>query len=57
MGGLRSMARGPGVSETQAARGAATLAPAILGGMKKQSQARPACGKETVPVFRALRVP
>ncbi|MEX2531654.1 MAG: hypothetical protein WD960_12860 [Gemmatimonadota bacterium] len=35
MGGLRSMAKELGISETQAASGAAALAPAILGGMKK----------------------
>jgi hypothetical protein len=34
MGGLPSMAREFGVSETQAASGAAALVPAILGGFK-----------------------
>lgn len=38
MGGLQSMARELGVSEAQAASGAAALAPAILGGLKKQAQ-------------------
>lgn len=42
MGGLQAMARELGVSETQAASGAAALAPAILGGFKKQAQAQPA---------------
>jgi hypothetical protein len=42
MGGLQSMARELGVSETQAAQGAEALIPAILGGMKKQAQAQPA---------------
>lgn len=42
MGGLQSMARELGVSETQAASGAAALAPAILGGFKKQAQSQPA---------------
>jgi hypothetical protein len=42
MGGLQSMARELGVSEDQAAHGAAALAPAILGGFKKQAQAQPA---------------
>ncbi|WP_291985171.1 DUF937 domain-containing protein [Candidatus Accumulibacter sp. ACC007] len=42
MGGLQSMARELGVTETQAASGAAALAPAILGGFKKQAQAQPA---------------
>ena len=42
MGGLPSMARELGVSETQAASGAAALLPAILGGFKKQAQAQPA---------------
>ena len=42
MGGLQSMARELGISETQAASGAAALAPAILGGFKKQAQAQPA---------------
>ena len=41
MGGLESMARELGVSETQAANGAAALVPAILGGFKKQAQAQP----------------
>lgn len=38
MGGLQSMARELGVSEAQVASGAAALAPAILGGLKKQAQ-------------------
>jgi hypothetical protein len=42
MGGLQSMARELGVSETQAASGADALLPAILGGFKKQAQAQPA---------------
>ena len=42
MGGLQSMARELGVSETQAASGAEALLPAILGGFKKQAQAQPA---------------
>lgn len=42
MGGLGSIARQLGVSEQQAASGAAALAPAILGGFKKQAQAQPA---------------
>lgn len=41
MGGLQSMARELGVSESQAASGAAVLIPAILGGFKKQTQAQP----------------
>ena len=41
MGGLESMAKELGISETQAASGAAALAPAILGGFKKQAQAQP----------------
>ncbi len=41
MGGLKSMARELGISEEQAATGAAALAPAILGGFKKQAQAQP----------------
>jgi hypothetical protein len=36
-GGLKSIARELGVSEQQAASGAAALAPAILGGFKKQA--------------------
>jgi hypothetical protein len=35
------MARELGISESQAASGAAALAPAILGGFKKQAQTRP----------------
>jgi hypothetical protein len=38
MGGLQSMARELGVSESQATAGAAALIPAILGGFKKQAQ-------------------
>ena len=41
MGGIQSVARELGVSETQAAGGAAALIPAILGGFKKQAQAQP----------------
>jgi len=41
MGGLQSMARELGVSEDQAATGAAALLPAILGGFKKTAQAQP----------------
>jgi hypothetical protein len=41
MGGLQSVARELGVSENQAAAGAATLLPALLGGFKKQAQAQP----------------
>ena len=42
MGGLQSIARELGVSESQAASGAEALAPAILGGFKKQAQTQPA---------------
>ena len=42
MGGLQSVARELGVSESQAASGAAALLPAIMGGFKKQAQAQPA---------------
>jgi hypothetical protein len=38
MGGLQSIARELGVSETQVATGAQALAPAILGGFQKQAQ-------------------
>jgi hypothetical protein len=41
MGGLQSMARELGVSETEAASGAEALMPAILGGFKKQAQTQP----------------
>jgi len=41
MGGLQSMARELGVSETEVASGAEALVPAILGGFKKQAQAQP----------------
>jgi hypothetical protein len=41
-GGLQAMARELGVSEAQAASGAAALLPALLGGFKKQAQAQPA---------------
>lgn len=39
MGGLQSIAKELGVSEAQAASGAAALVPAIVGGFKKQAQA------------------
>lgn len=42
MGGLQSIARELGVSETQVESGAEALAPAILGGFKKQAQSQPA---------------
>jgi hypothetical protein len=41
MGGLGSMARELGVSESQVANGTDALLPAILGGFKKQAQAQP----------------
>ena len=41
MGGLQSMARELGISEGQAASAAESLAPAILGGFKKQAQTQP----------------
>ncbi len=45
MGGLQSMAKELGISESQAATGASALAPAILGGMRKaQGQAAGAGG-------------
>ena len=40
MGGLQSIARELGVDESQAASGVAALAPAILGGFKKQAQSQ-----------------
>lgn len=42
MGGLKAMAHELGVSEAQAASGAEALAPAVLGGFKKQTQSQPA---------------
>ena len=42
MGGIQSMAREFGVSESQAASGAAALLPAVLGGLRKQTQGQPA---------------
>lgn len=41
-GGLKALARDLGISEAQAASGAAALLPTILGGFKKQAQAQPA---------------
>lgn len=41
MGGMASMARELGVSETQVAAASEALLPAILGGFKKQAQAHP----------------
>ena len=40
-GGLQAMARELNISEGEAARGAEALAPALLGGFKKQAQAQP----------------
>ena len=40
-GGLQSMARELGVSESDAARGAEALVPAILGGFRNQADAQP----------------
>ena len=40
-GGLQAMARELGISEADAARGAEALAPAVLGGFKKQAQGQP----------------
>ncbi len=40
-GGLGSIARELGMSETQASNGAAALLPAILGGFKKRAQSQP----------------
>lgn len=40
-GGLQAISRELGISEAEAARGAAALAPAVLGGFKKQAQAQP----------------
>jgi len=40
IGGLQSMARELGISESQAQNGAAALLPAILGGFKKQAGAQ-----------------
>ena len=44
-GGLQSIARDLGISETEAAAGAAALTPAILGGFEKQAQS-PAAGPQ-----------
>lgn len=41
-GGLQSVARELGISETQAESGAEALLPAVLGGFKKQAQSQPA---------------
>jgi hypothetical protein len=41
MGGLQSVAKELGVSESQVTAGAAALMPALLGGFKKQAQAQP----------------
>jgi hypothetical protein len=41
MGGISSVARELGVSESEAQNGAAALLPAILGGFKKQVQSQP----------------
>jgi hypothetical protein len=40
-GGLQSIARELGLSESQAASGAAALLPAVVGGFKKQAQTQP----------------
>ena len=41
MGGMQSLARELGISESQAASGAAALVPALLGGFKSQARAQP----------------
>jgi hypothetical protein len=41
MGGVQSLARELGISESQAATGAAALVPALLGGFKSQAQSHP----------------
>jgi len=41
IGGIQSVARELGVSEAQAANGAAALLPGLLGGFRKQAQAQP----------------
>lgn len=41
-GGLQSMARELGISESQASSGAAALIPAILGGFRKEATSQPA---------------
>ncbi len=41
MGGLESIARELGVSDAEAAKGAAALGPAILGGLRKQVEMQP----------------
>lgn len=41
MGGLQSVARDLGITESQATTGAAALIPAILGGFKNKAQAHP----------------
>jgi len=41
MGGLKQMASELGITEAQASSGAAALAPALLGGFKKQAQSAP----------------
>jgi hypothetical protein len=42
MGGLQSIARELGVSESEAQSGASALLPALIGGFKKQAQSQPA---------------
>lgn len=41
-GGLQSIARELGIGEEEAARGASALAPAVLGGFRKQAEGSPA---------------
>ena len=41
VGGIESIARELGISEAQARRGAEALAPAVIGGFRKQAEARP----------------
>jgi hypothetical protein len=41
VGGLQAIARELGISEADAAAGAAALAPAMFGGLKRQAQAQP----------------
>ncbi|HSQ68751.1 MAG TPA: DUF937 domain-containing protein, partial [Steroidobacteraceae bacterium] len=53
-GGLRSIARELGVDEAQVSAAAAALLPAILGGMKRQTQAQPSGPEGLLDVLGGL---
>lgn len=54
MGGMQQMARELGISNEQAASGAAALLPAILGGFKQQARSQPGGLEDLVGILGGL---